>query len=46
MLTGKKISVFLDLFEGVFRCPKELEAELDLWETYGLESKDCLPNNI
>ena len=23
-----------------------MEAELDLWETYWLESKDCLPDNI
>ena len=27
-------------------CPKALEAELDLWETYWLQSRDCLPDNI
>ena len=47
MLTGtKKINLFADLFKDGFPCAKVLEAELDLWDTYWLESKDCLPDNI
>ena len=42
----EKFSLFADLFKDDFPCPKALEAELDLWETYWLESKDCLPDNI
>ena len=42
----EKFSLFADLFEDDFPCPKALEADLDLWETYWLESKDCLPDNI
>ena len=42
----EKFSLFANLFEDDFPCPKALEAELDLWETYWLESKDCLPDNI
>ena len=41
-----KFSLFDDLFKDAFPYPKTLEAELDLWETYWLESKDCLPDNI
>ena len=36
----EKFSLFADLFKDDFPCPKALEAELDLWETYWLESKD------
>ena len=47
MLTGKKnFNLFADFFQDDLPCPKALEAELDLWETYWLESKDCLPDNI
>ena len=42
----EKFNFFADLFTDDFPCPKALEAELDLWETYWLESKDCLPDNI
>ena len=42
----EKFSLFADLFKDDFPCPKALEAELDLWETYWLESKDCLPDNV
>ena len=42
----EKISLFADLFKNDFPCPKGLEVELGLWETYWLESKDCLPDNI
>ena len=30
-------NLFADLFKDDFPCPKALEAELDLWETYWLE---------
>ena len=46
MLTGEKFSLFADLFKYDFPCPTALEAELDLWEIYWLESKDYLPDNI
>ena len=42
----ESFSLFADPFKDDFPCPKVLEAELDLWETYWLESKDCLPDNI
>ena len=42
----EKYSLFDDLFKEDFPCPKELRVELDLWETYWLKSKDCLPDNI
>ena len=42
----EKFSLFADFFKDYFPCPKALEAELDLWETYWLDSKDCLPENI
>ena len=42
----EKFNLFPDLFKDDFPCPKVLEAELDLWKTYWLESKDCLPDNI
>ena len=42
----EKFSLFADLFKDDFPCSKALEAELDLWETYWLESKDCLLDNI
>ena len=42
----EKFSSFADLFKDGFPCPKALEPKLDLWETYWLESKDCLPDNI
>ena len=42
----EKFNFFADLFKDDFPCPKALEAELDLWETYWLESKDCLPGII
>ena len=42
----EKFNLFADLFKDDFPCPKALEAELELWETYWLESKDCLPDNI
>ena len=42
----EKFSLFADLCKDDFPCSKALEAELDLWETYWLESKDCLPDNI
>ena len=41
----EKFSLFADLFKDDSPCPKVLEAELDLWETYWLESKDCLLDN-
>ena len=42
----EKFCLFADLFNNDFPCPKALEAELDLRETYWLESKDSLPDNI
>ena len=42
---GEKFSLFTDLLKKDFLCPKSLEAEPDFWETYWLESKDCLPDN-
>ena len=42
----EKFSLFANFFKDDFRCPKTLEVELDLWETYWLKSKDCLPDNI
>ena len=42
----EKFNLFADLFKDDFPCPKAMEAELDLWETYWLESEDCLPDNI
>ena len=42
----EKFSFFADLFKDDFPCPKALEAELDLWKLYWLESKDCLQDNI
>ena len=42
----EKFSLFADLFKDDFPRPKALEAELDLWKTYWLGSKDCLPDNI
>ena len=41
----ENFSLFADLFKP-FPYPKALEAELDLWETYWLERKDCYPDNI
>ena len=41
----EKFDLFADLFKDDFPCLKAMEA-LDLWETYWLESKDCLPDNI
>ena len=41
-----KFNLFADLFKDDFPCPKALEAELDLRETYWLDSKDCLPDNL
>ena len=47
MLTGQKNLGYLRIFfKDDFPCPKALEAELDLRETYWLESKDRLPDNI
>ena len=43
---NESFSLFADPFKDDFPCPKVLEAEMDLWETYWLESKDCLPDNI
>ena len=42
----EKFSLFAGLLKDDFPCPKALEAELDLWETYWLESKHCLPDNV
>ena len=42
----EKFSLSADLFKDDFPCPKALKAELDSWETYWLESKDCLPDNV
>ena len=42
----EKSSLFANLFKDDFPCPKALESELDLSETYWLESKDCFPDNI
>ena len=42
----ENLSLFADLFKDDFPCLKALEEELDLWETYWLESKNCIPNNI
>ena len=41
-----KFSLFADLFKDDFPFPKALEAELDLWGRYWLESKDCHPDNV
>ena len=41
-----KFDLFVDLFKDDFPCLKAFEAELDLWETYWLDSKDCLTDNI
>ena len=38
--------LFADVFKDDFPCPKALEAELDLWETYWPESKNFLSDNI
>ena len=42
----EKFSLFADLFKDDFPCPRALEAELKLWETYWLEITNCLPDNI
>ena len=42
----EKFNLSADLFKDDFPCLKALEAELDLWETYWLESEDCLPHNM
>ena len=42
----EKFNLFADLFKDDFPSHKALEAELDLWETYWLESKDCFLGNI
>ena len=42
----EKFNLFADLFKDDFPCPKMMEVELDLWSTYWLEQKDCLPDNI
>ena len=42
----EKLSLFTDRFKDGFPCPKAMEVELDLWVTYWLESKDCLPDKI
>ena len=42
----EKFNLFADLFKDDFPCLKALQVKLYLWETYWLESKDCLPNNI
>ena len=42
----ENFSLFADLFKDDFPCPKGLEAKLDLFDTYWLKSKDCLPDNI
>ena len=42
----EKFNLFANLFKDDFPCPKALEADLDLWDTYLLDSKDCLPDNI
>ena len=48
----EKFSLIASLVKDDFPCSKALEAELDLWETYWLESKDnisstlkCIPFN-
>ena len=38
--------LFADVLKDDFPCPKSLEVELVLRETYWVESKDCLPDNI
>ena len=42
----EKFNLIPDLFKDDFPYPKALKAELDLWETYWLHIKDCLPGNI
>ena len=42
----EKFNLFAELFKDDFPCPKAMEAELDLWETHWLQSKDYLPDNI
>ena len=42
----EKLILFADVFKDDFPCPKALEAELDLWETYWPESKNFLSDNI
>ena len=40
----EKFGLFVDLLKNGFPCRQALEAELNLWETYWLKSKDCLPD--
>ena len=42
MLPGKKNLVYF----LIFSMSQTLKAALDLWETYWLEIKDCVPDNI
>ena len=42
----ENFSLFAYLFKNDFPCTKGLEAKLDSWDTYWLESKDYLPENI
>ena len=42
----EKYNLFADLVKDDFPCPKAVDAELNLWEAYWLESKDCLPYDI
>ena len=42
----ERFSLLADLIKDDFPCSKVLEAELDLWKTYWLESKYCLPDNV
>ena len=42
----EKFSLFANLFKENFPYTKALEAQLDLWETYWVESKNFLLDNI
>ena len=42
----EKFNLFAVLFKDGSACTKALEVELELQETFWLESKDCLPANI
>ena len=42
----EKFSLFVNLFKENFPYTKALEAQLDLWETYWLQSKNFLLDNI
>ena len=42
----EKFNLLADIFKDDFLCPKALDAKLDLWKKYWLETKDCLTDNM